>query len=282
MVTGRVAELEAVPKAVTIALPMFAMNLGEKYLWLVNTTWGNIIDKIPPERQRSGDQAKENWKNKAAVDEEAEKNGEEVEAEFRKFSSNVLIFVFVFAFVFDICVCICLRYLWDRRNRQERRNRQILHQRPDICNCLWYACERRDRQILQQRPDNFELMSSLCVQNLLLTTELFLPPSPSFVLFFNTYFWKQTSGWQWWWWWNQWWWWRQWWWWQKRCDDDHLHLEDLTGDKETNSNWGEMYNPGGHLDRFFFLQILTLQFQDYPQLSRLLSPRRNQDCKGFG
>ena len=30
MVTGRVAELEAVPKAVTIALPMFAMNLGEK------------------------------------------------------------------------------------------------------------------------------------------------------------------------------------------------------------------------------------------------------------
>ena len=27
MVTGRVAELEAVPKAVTIALPMFAMNL---------------------------------------------------------------------------------------------------------------------------------------------------------------------------------------------------------------------------------------------------------------
>ena len=32
MVTGRVAELEAVPKAVTIALPMFAMNLAEKYL----------------------------------------------------------------------------------------------------------------------------------------------------------------------------------------------------------------------------------------------------------
>ena len=30
MVTGRVAELEAVPKAVTIALPMFAMNLREK------------------------------------------------------------------------------------------------------------------------------------------------------------------------------------------------------------------------------------------------------------
>ena len=56
----------------------------------------------------------------------------------------------------------------------------------------------------------------------------------------------ETSGWQWWWW-NQWWWWHQWWWWQKRCDDDHLHLKDLTGDKETNSNWGEMYNPGGHL-----------------------------------
>ena len=30
MVTGRVAELEAVPKAVTIAFPMFAMNLREK------------------------------------------------------------------------------------------------------------------------------------------------------------------------------------------------------------------------------------------------------------
>ena len=50
------------------------------------------------------------------------------------------------------------------------------------------------RQILQQCPDNFELTSSLCVQNLLLNTEFFLPPPPSFVLFFNTYFWKQTSG----------------------------------------------------------------------------------------
>ena len=36
MVTGRVAELEAVPKAVTIALPMFAMNLREKIF--VNST----------------------------------------------------------------------------------------------------------------------------------------------------------------------------------------------------------------------------------------------------
>ena len=35
MVTGRVAELEAVPKAVTIALPMFAMNLGEKYMFFM-------------------------------------------------------------------------------------------------------------------------------------------------------------------------------------------------------------------------------------------------------
>ena len=30
MVTGRVAELEAVPNAVTIAFPMFAMNLEDK------------------------------------------------------------------------------------------------------------------------------------------------------------------------------------------------------------------------------------------------------------
>ena len=119
MVTGRVAELEAVPKAVTIALPMFAMNLGEKIFVtckfqpeeISRNKTRNIKDKVLPERQRARDQAKENWKNKTAVDKEAEKNGEEVEAEFRKFSSNVLIFVFVFAFVFDICVCICLRYL---------------------------------------------------------------------------------------------------------------------------------------------------------------------------
>ena len=30
MVTGRVAELEAVPNAVTIAFPMFAMNLEDE------------------------------------------------------------------------------------------------------------------------------------------------------------------------------------------------------------------------------------------------------------
>ena len=69
------------------------------------------MKQIPPERQRSRDQAKENWKNKAAVDKEAEKNSEEVESELGKFSSNILIFVFVFVFVFYICVCNCLRYL---------------------------------------------------------------------------------------------------------------------------------------------------------------------------
>ena len=38
MVTGRVAELEAVPNAVTIAFPMFAMNLEDEYVELKEET----------------------------------------------------------------------------------------------------------------------------------------------------------------------------------------------------------------------------------------------------
>ena len=80
--TGKVAELEAVPKAVTMAFPMFEMNLCE-----VVTVAG--CDRAP-EWKSSGDETEDEGQHDTAVDEEPKADGEEVETKLGKLTSNIL------------------------------------------------------------------------------------------------------------------------------------------------------------------------------------------------
>ena len=82
MVTGKVAELEAVPKAVTMAFPMLEMNLCE----VVTVAGGGRA----PERKSSGDETEDEGQHDTAVDEEPEADGEEVETKLGKLTSNIL------------------------------------------------------------------------------------------------------------------------------------------------------------------------------------------------